>query len=398
MTGHGATVAEQEQGQPDDGAAGPCECDVVIRHGYIITMNPDRAVYADGAVAVFGREIVMVGTDQYYAAWYHVMSPEDEHAGAQISGLELLRSGVTCFMEPGTAFDTDAVADAVVGVGIRASLSEPFLWDISEDPMLGSMRRSPGTAQRCGELLGRELWRNAADGLVRGHVSPFGSGTASDGLVRDACDLAKSSCVIFTQHQSSTLHGIRGQEAWMGEMPLVHYGKLGLLRPHCSFAHMTRIRREEARFVRESGMSIIWSPAISMNWGWAKGCTRSHPRLFRDGVTVGLGSDVPKFGVDTAAMIAYLLARTWQARRCRRAHHRAAGVPARALPGPEPAAGKPWQVSRHGAGRGTGGDPLRPLRPGGRAGGLPRRPRVGRPPGRADRDRSEQQLAGRGRP
>ena len=59
------------------------------------------------------------------------MSPEDEHASAQISGLELLRSGVTCFMEPGTAFDTDAVADAVVGVGIRASLSEPFLWDIS---------------------------------------------------------------------------------------------------------------------------------------------------------------------------------------------------------------------------------------------------------------------------
>ena len=186
MTGHGATVAEQEQGQPDDGAAGPCECDVVIRHGYIITMNPDRAVYADGAVAVFGREIVMVGTDQYYAAWYHVMSPEDEHAGAQISGLELLRSGVTCFMEPGTAFDTDAVADAVVGVGIRASLSEPFLWDISEDPMLGSMRRSPGTAQRCGELLGRELWRNAADGLVRvlrPYKSVFLTGTG--GLLDD---------------------------------------------------------------------------------------------------------------------------------------------------------------------------------------------------------------------
>ena len=56
-------------------------------------------------------------------------------------------------------------------------------------------------------------------------------------------------------------------------------------------------------------MSIIWSPAISMNWGWAKGFTRSHPRLFRDGVNVGLGSDVPKFGLDTAAMVAYLLSR-----------------------------------------------------------------------------------------
>jgi 5-methylthioadenosine/S-adenosylhomocysteine deaminase len=335
------------------------ECDVVIRHGYVITMNADRTIYADGTVAITGREISMVGPDQevvagyrgrqvidaggapvhpglvdahwhncnettrgvfpdvattkdyyqYYAAWYDAMSPEDEHVSAQISGLEMLRSGITCFMEPGTAFDTDAVADAAIGVGIRASLCEPFLWDISDDPMLGSMRRSPGTAERCEQLLGRELWRNRSDGLVRGHVGVFGSGTASDGLLRDACDLAEKNGAVFTQHQSSTLHGIGVQETRMGEMPLVHYGQLGLLQSHCSFAHMTRVRDEEAPFVRESGMSIIWSPAISMNWGWARGFTRSHPRLFREGVNVGLGSDVPKFGVDTAAMVAYLLSR-----------------------------------------------------------------------------------------
>jgi 5-methylthioadenosine/S-adenosylhomocysteine deaminase len=337
----------------------PRECDIVIRHGYVITMNQDRTVYADGAVAIAGREIVMAGADRdvtaawqgrqiidakgapvhpgfvdahwhncnettrgvfpdvattkdyykYYAAWYDEMSPADEHASAQLSGLEMLRSGVTCFMEPGTAFDTDAVADAAEGVGIRASLCEPFLWDISDDPMLGSMRRSPGTARRCADLLGRELWRNSSDGLVRGHVGVFGSGTASDQLLQDACGLAGSSGVIFTQHQSSTLHGIAGQEARMGEMPLVHFGKLGLLQPQCSFAHMMHIRDEEAPFVRESGMSIVWSPAISMNWGWARGATRSHPRLLRDGVNIGLGSDVPKFGLDTAAMIAYLLSR-----------------------------------------------------------------------------------------
>jgi 5-methylthioadenosine/S-adenosylhomocysteine deaminase len=335
------------------------ECDVVIRHGYVITMNPERLVYADGAVAISGREIVMVGPDRevaagyhgrqtidaqggpvhpgfvdahwhncnettrgvfpdvattkeyyrYYAAWYDLMSPEDEYASAQISGLELLRSGVTCFMEPGTAFDTAAVADAAARVGIRASLCEPFLWDISDDPMLGSMRRSPGTMARCEELLGRELWRNDSDGLVRGHVGVFGSGTASDALLRAACDLAQQKRAIFTQHQSSTLHGIAGQEARMGEPPLLHFARLDLLQPHCSFTHMTRIRDEEARCVRDSGMSVIWSPAISMNWGWVKGFTRSHPSLFRAGVNVGLGSDVPKFGVDTAGMVAYLLSR-----------------------------------------------------------------------------------------
>lgn len=335
------------------------DCDVLIRHGYVMTMDPQRTVYADGAVAVEGRQIAMVGPDRdvaaryrsgqtidaggapvhpgfvdahwhncnettrgvfpdvattkdyykYYAAWYDQMNSADEHASAQLSGLEMLRSGITCFMEPGTAFDTDAVAEAAEGVGIRASLSEPFLWDIGDDPMLRCMRRSPGTAKRCEQLLGRELWRNAISGLVRGHIGVFGSGTASDQLLRDACDLAERGGTVFTQHQSSTQHGIDGQEARMGEMPLVHFGRLGLLQPHCSFAHMTRIRDEEAQHVRESGMSIIWSPAISMNWGWAVGVTRNHPRLYRDGVNVGLGSDVPKFGLDTAAMVAYLLSR-----------------------------------------------------------------------------------------
>ena len=46
----------------------PRDCDVVIRHGYVITMNPDRTIYADGAVAIDGREIVMVGPDQDVAA------------------------------------------------------------------------------------------------------------------------------------------------------------------------------------------------------------------------------------------------------------------------------------------------------------------------------------------
>jgi len=46
----------------------PRDCDVVIRHGYVITMNPDRTIYADGAVAIDGREIVMVGPDTDVAA------------------------------------------------------------------------------------------------------------------------------------------------------------------------------------------------------------------------------------------------------------------------------------------------------------------------------------------
>lgn len=37
MTGRPATVAEPVRR----------ECDVVVRHGYVITMNPERSIYSD---------------------------------------------------------------------------------------------------------------------------------------------------------------------------------------------------------------------------------------------------------------------------------------------------------------------------------------------------------------
>ena len=52
-----------------------------------------------------------------YARWYERMDADDEHASALSAGLEMLRSGVTCFMEAGTVFETDAVARGRGGGG-----------------------------------------------------------------------------------------------------------------------------------------------------------------------------------------------------------------------------------------------------------------------------------------
>jgi 5-methylthioadenosine/S-adenosylhomocysteine deaminase len=214
-------------------------------------------------------------------------------------------------MEAGTVFATDAVAAAAVALGIRASVSEPFLWDTGKDTTLSNMRRSPGRTEQCLEKLGRELWRNRdSDALVRGHVCLFGSGSASDDLIVAATETAERHGVAFNQHQSSNVAGVTGQEERLGRRPLIHFAEMGVLKPHCAYTHMNVIRDDEARVVKESGMSIIWCPANSMNWG--VGATiRRRPQadLYRQGVTIGLGSDVPKWGLDAAPLTVYLLAR-----------------------------------------------------------------------------------------
>ena len=144
----------------------PRDCDLIIRDGLVITMDAARTVWQRGDIAIIGNTIAAVGAstemraawrgrrvldargaavhpgfvdahyhipnhltrgifpeaatsaDYFvsYAPWYDRMDDEDEHAAGLCAGLEMLRSGVTCFMEPGTSFATAAVAAAAEAV------------------------------------------------------------------------------------------------------------------------------------------------------------------------------------------------------------------------------------------------------------------------------------------
>src|SRR5882757_6859550 len=140
-------------------------CDIVVTNGFVVTVDRERRVLEHGAVAIDGRRIAAVGPadeiakawkarsvidahnhivhttcrgilDRYnasnkvsFADWKADVTSEDEHVSTQFSCLELLRHGFTLFIEPGTAFDNDAVAEAVESVGMRALLAGCYIWD-----------------------------------------------------------------------------------------------------------------------------------------------------------------------------------------------------------------------------------------------------------------------------
>src|SRR5579872_4516325 len=219
-------------------------CDILVTNGYVITVDPERRIFAPGAIAIRGRRIVAVGPDReikaHYSAtrtfdaqgavvhpgfidphlhivhgtsrgpfsnsaitakqpvnfadWKADVTPEDEHVATKLAALELLRRGFTCFVEPGTVFDGDAVASAAETVGVRGLLAAPYLWDdieiMDELGRLGGpalFERAPPNLDHCLKQLGRELHRNSnPDALVRGYVAIYGLGTASDALLRAA--------------------------------------------------------------------------------------------------------------------------------------------------------------------------------------------------------------------
>ena len=143
---------------------------------------------------VFGNIHDVDASTIKFADWKADVTPDDEAAATAMASLEMLQSGFTMFIEPGTLFSTEAAAAEVERVGMRALFAPPYIWDRRETlaamPGLESprlMARAPVDRDRALGLLDAELHRNQdPDALVRGFVFVYGVGTASPELLQAA--------------------------------------------------------------------------------------------------------------------------------------------------------------------------------------------------------------------
>lgn len=330
-------------------ATAPQECDILIRNGYVLTMDARRIVHSSGAIAIRGHSVVAVGPEAQvlsgwrsarildaqgsvvhpgfidahlhvnaqtcrgffrgdaskrgsgpsYADWKAALRPEDEQTAAALACIEMLRHGITTFVEPGSAFEPDAVAAATQAVGIRCSLADPYLWDdmslMDTIPGLRSDKlaaRVPPNRDRCLKLLGGQLFRNRDhDGILHGHIALYGEGTASDELYRAAKGVADREGVILNSHIGFDLDLAAAMERHWLKPRFLHLAELGVIGPNTTFVHMNLIRDDEVEPIRSSGLSIVWCPLAYMSRGTPMRERTRIPEMKRLGVPVALGTD-----------------------------------------------------------------------------------------------------------
>lgn len=328
----------------------PGTCDLIVKNGCVLTMDVRRLIIPDGAIAIRGHTIAAVGrtkeilaawqaTEQIdakgavvhpgyvdahlhvnaqtcrgffrgdaskggaggpnYADWKATLTGEDEHAAAGLASVEMLRHGITTFVEPGSAFEPDAVAEATQAVGIRCSLAEPYLWDTTKImesiPGLASkslFARVPPERARCEKLLGSQLFRNRdKDGITHGHVALYGEGTASDALYVAAKKLADREGVILNNHVGFDLDLAAAMEQQYKKSRFVHFAELGVLGPNTTFVHMNLINDDEVAPIVDSGLSIVWCPLAYVSRGTTLRRHTRVPAMKERGVNVALGTD-----------------------------------------------------------------------------------------------------------
>ena len=289
--------------------------DLMIHNAFVITVDAERRVFAPGAVAVRGRDLVAVGPEREvmanhrstrtidaggavvhpgfidahnhivgagcrgvfandaddpvsgvnFAAWKADVTAEDEAVATTLSALQMLHNGYTGVVEAGTVFDMDAVAEAANEVGMRMCLAAPYLWD-TVDVMrhLGALEspklfaRAPADFDRCVAELDSQLHRNDDEnGLLHGFVCLYGIGTATDELERRAKALADEHGVILHQHDGYEPRSTRAETERLGHSRIVHLAQLGVLDSRSTLVHMNTLTDEDVDIVEQTGCSVV---------------------------------------------------------------------------------------------------------------------------------------------
>jgi len=206
-------------------------------------------------------------------------------ASARLGCAELLRGGTTTVLSMESVHHTDAVMEAVVASGLRATVGKALMdaWEPGTE-MVGE-----STEEAWADLVRLvDRWHGTADGRLRVAVSPRGPRNATPELWRRAVALANERDLVLHTHVAEN----RAQADRLGARPegrdAVALAGWGALSPRLVMAHSIWLDDTERELVRRHRPSVCHCP--SANLKLASGIA-PVPGYLADGVNVALGAD-----------------------------------------------------------------------------------------------------------
>jgi 5-methylthioadenosine/S-adenosylhomocysteine deaminase len=325
-------------------------CRVLIRNGYVVTVDPARSVHPGGYVAIDGARIAAVGPaaqapgpdgfdevidaagcivvpgliNMHQHHWYTLfkgvadgylledwvadillplslkLDAEAMRVASSLAGMEMLATGTTCSLNHSVTTTTPALVAASIEpqaeLGIRQVYAKELRCRTPGNP------RHPLSLDQALDEFEQEAgrWNGAHDGLVRFGIAIesnahwVAAGMSTEELIVRGYELARHLQLKITAHVSGGTFSLeKGFLKYLretGRTDVRYLMQLGILDPHWVLIHGIHVTELDIEHMARMGCSLVYTPTSEAMRG---GGISPFANAMRAGVNVALGTDGP---------------------------------------------------------------------------------------------------------
>ena len=302
--------------------------DLLVTGGTVVTMDGQRRVIEDGAIAIRGDSIIAIGPraeigsrfesaqtidahgalvlpglinghahaamslfrgladdlalDEWlqkyiFPAEARNVSPEFVEWGTKLSLLEMLRGGITTYAD--MYYFEDVVARVTKDAGMRGVLGETVIDFPAPDNK--TLEQAFAYAQKY-----LEHWKG--DSLIVAAVAPHSIYTCSEKTLQDAAALARRNRSPILIHIAEARFELEQSRAKHGVTPVAYMERIGLLGPDVVGAHCVWVDQADIATLAHLNVGCIYNPSSNMKT--AAG-VMPVPEMLASGEPIGLATD-----------------------------------------------------------------------------------------------------------
>lgn len=213
-------------------------------------------------------------------------TPETNAAAARLAAAEGLRSGVTAFIDMGTAHCQDAIFETMRDVGMRGLFGKCML-DLGGTDVPAALMEDTETCLRESERL-MNRWHMSAGGRLRYAFAPRFVPSCTETLLTRTRDMARANGVRLHTHASENKGECAYVESLVHMRNLRYLHSIGYTGEDVILAHCIWIDDDEIRILADTGTHAVHCPSSNMKL--ASGIARIDEMLAA-GCRVALGLD-----------------------------------------------------------------------------------------------------------
>jgi 5-methylthioadenosine/S-adenosylhomocysteine deaminase len=313
--------------------------DYMLSGGTVITVDEQRRIFRDGAVAFLGSDIVAVGKRaelertvnakkvidcrrrlimpgfvNSHLHFYHTMhrglapedlggwlwsnyvhgkvatilTAEDEIYGGLTVLLETLKSGTTTFLEAGS-YNPRAVIEGLSHIGMRGLMGRRSF----DQAILGHsmLLEDTDTCLRENLKFLKQFRDGHNGGLIKACVDVVGLGRCTDKLYIESKRMADDHDTTLNLHLAAMTEEVTDTRSRTGHRPVEHMHKIEVMGPNVVFVHMVHVVDREIELLAQTQTNVIHCPTTTLKLNYELSSKGRFPEMLEHGVNVAIGSD-----------------------------------------------------------------------------------------------------------